>query len=85
MGGGASEVYPNKKGVEKVLALLNGGGGGGTKCFEVVLTQELEALAILKEGANSFQPLKGCVCEKMYPVLSWFCDCFPEGPYRFVL
>ena len=30
----------------------------GTTSFEVVLTQELEVLAILKEGAKGFNPLK---------------------------
>ena len=32
---------------------------GGTTSFEVVLTRELEVLAILKGGAKSFHPLKG--------------------------
>ena len=32
---------------------------GGTTRFEVVLTLELEVLAILKGDANSFHPLKG--------------------------
>ena len=31
-------------------------GGGGNKCFEVVLTQEV--LAILMGGAKSFHPIK---------------------------
>ena len=47
-GGGASEVVtPTKigRGV-KVLAMLM--GGGGTSSFEVVLTPELEVLAIVK-------------------------------------
>ena len=40
--------------------MLKGGGGGGTSSFEVVLTRELEVLAILKgrakrgRGTNSF-------------------------------
>ena len=39
----ASEVFsPTKVGIEKVLAMLK----GGTKGLEVVLTQELEVLAI---------------------------------------
>ena len=44
--------------MEKVLAMLKG-GGGGTTSFEIVLTQELEVLAILLGGAKSFHPLKG--------------------------
>ena len=35
--------------MKKVLAMLKG-GGGGTKVVGVVLTQELEVLAILKVG-----------------------------------
>ena len=38
--------------------MLKGGEGGGTKSSEVVLTQELEILAILKGGAKSIYPLK---------------------------
>ena len=34
------------------------GGGKGTKCIEVVLTQELDVLAILKGGTTSFRPIK---------------------------
>ena len=33
-------------------------GGGGATSFEVVLTLELEVLAILKGDANSFHPLQ---------------------------
>ena len=45
--------YQKKKGggAGKVLAMLKE-GGGGTKCFEVVLTHKLEVLVILKEGAK---------------------------------
>ena len=52
--------YPNKKGgTEKVLAMLK--GVEGTKCFEVLLTRELEVLATMKGCAKSFDPFKGCV------------------------
>ena len=49
-GGGHVKFYPYKYerrggGAEKVLAMLK--GGGGTKNVGVVLTQELEVLAIL--------------------------------------
>ena len=44
--------------MEKVLAMLKGGGGGDTESFEVVLTWELEVLAILKKGAKCFHLLK---------------------------
>ena len=46
---------------EKVLAMLKAGRGGGTvkTSFGVVLTWELEVLAILKGGAKGFRPLKG--------------------------
>ena len=51
-GGGVSEVLPLQKGeVEKVLAVLK--GGGGTTSFEVVSTWELEVLAIVMGGAMS--------------------------------
>ena len=47
----------NGRGVGKVLPLQKGGGGrkamlkgGGTTYFEVILTQELEVLAILIGG-----------------------------------
>ena len=33
-------------------------GGGGTKCFGVVLTWELEVLAILKGDTKGIHPLK---------------------------
>ena len=43
------KIYPYKK-----------KGGGDTKSVEVVLTQELEDLAILMRGvAKCFHPLKG--------------------------
>ena len=42
---------------DKVLALLE--GGGGTTSFELVLTQELKVLAIVKGEAKS--PFKGVV------------------------
>ena len=40
----------------------------GTTSFEIVLTWELEVLAIVMGGAKSFQPLKG-VHNKFNPVL----------------
>ena len=56
--GGASEDLPLQKvGAEKVLAVLK--GRGGTNSFVVVLTWELEVLAILMGGTKSFHPLKG--------------------------
>ena len=49
-GGGQVKIYPYKKeGWGQVLAVLKG-GGGGTASFEVVLTQELEVLVVLKVG-----------------------------------
>ena len=47
--------------MEKVSAMLKGGGGRGwgTTSFGLVLTWELEVLAILcKGGAQSFHPFK---------------------------
>ena len=42
---------------------------GGTTCFEVVLTRELEVLAILMEGRKKFPPFKrGGGRENCYPV-----------------
>ena len=52
-GGRGSEVLPLQKkggGVGKVLAVLR---GGDTTSFEVVLTQDLEVLAILKGGTKT--------------------------------
>ena len=58
-GGGASEVLPLPKGgAEKVLAMLKGGGGGGTTSFEVVLTWELEVLAIVMGVREKLPPFK---------------------------
>ena len=54
------KFYPYKK----KKSVSHAGGGGGTESFGVVLTRELEVLAILK-GAH---PLKG-KGEKLYPVL----------------
>ena len=42
-------LYEKGKGAEKVLAMLK---GEGTQSFEVVLTQELEVLAILMGGGE---------------------------------
>ena len=54
--GEASEVLPLQKGgTQTVLAILK----RGTDSFEVVLTWELEVLAILIGGANSSRALKG--------------------------
>ena len=49
------------------------GGGGGTKCFGVVLTQELEVLAILNGGVKCSHPLKKKLGgrKRFYPVLRW--------------
>ena len=63
------KFYPYRK---------EGGGemlkGRGTKSFEVVLTRELEVLAIVivgggGGGAKSFHPQKGGRRKKFYPVL----------------
>ena len=50
------KFYPYKKGGggEKVGMLK-----GGTQSFEVVLTRELEVLAIVMGGTTSIHPLKG--------------------------
>ena len=58
--GGASEILPLQKGrADIILAMLK--WGGGTKCSEIVSTQELEVLALLMEeggGAKRFYPFK---------------------------
>ena len=66
-GGGAKRSFtPSKK--------KRGGGGVldmlkvGTISFEVVLTRELEVLAIAMWGAKSFHPLKGGT-QKVLPCL----------------
>ena len=60
-GGGSSEVSsfnPTKR--EGWTSFSFAEGGGGVKGFGVVLTQELEVLAILNEGGGGgrFHPLK---------------------------
>ena len=44
------KFYPYKKGAEKGLAMLK--GGGATLRFEIVLTRALEVLAMLKVGGG---------------------------------
>ena len=66
-GGGKSSFTPTKSGVEKSFSHAR---GEGTNSFEVVLTWELEVLAILKGGTKSFHPLKWG-WEKFYTVLRW--------------
>ena len=52
---------------------VEGGGGGGTTSFEVVLTRELEVLAM--GIAKSFHPLKveGVANKSFGPITSPFC------------
>ena len=59
-GGGVSEVLPlQKKGGADFLFSRAEGGGGGTKSCEVVLTWELEILAIvIRGGRKKFPPFK---------------------------
>ena len=47
------KFYPHSKQGRKGLSHAEGAGVGGTQGFEVVLTWELEALAILKEGGGA--------------------------------
>ena len=59
MVGGEIKFYPYKKGGEKHLShayMLK--WEGGERSFWVVLTQELEVLAILKGGRQKFSPFK---------------------------
>ena len=56
--GGKSSYLPLQKGRERKQVLARLKGGGHTE-FWVVLTQELEVLAILKEGRKRFPPFKG--------------------------
>ena len=49
---GASEVLPLQKGGGKGFSHAQGGGGGATLRFEIVLTQALEVLAMLKVGGG---------------------------------
>ena len=64
---------PLQKGrADIILAMLKGGGGGGTKCSEVVSTQELEVLAILMgEGGRckKFPPFQNGRAGKVLPCL----------------
>ena len=48
-----------------MLAMLKGGGGGVTKCVEVVLPQEVLAILWGGGGTQSYHPLN----KKFYPVL----------------
>ena len=55
-GGGASEVLPlQKRGMRKSFCHAEM-GGGGTECFEVVLTREVKVLAILPTGGGGYLP-----------------------------
>ena len=64
MGGwGASEVLSLHKKWQESFSNDQGGLGS----FWVVLTQELEILAILKDAAKSFHPLKR-VRKRFYPI-----------------
>ena len=60
---GASEVLPLQKGGQtgNVSAMLKGGG----QKKEIVLTRELEVLAMLKGGAKSNHYLKGGRAQKV--------------------
>ena len=59
VGGGGVKFYRYEKG---------GGGVGGTAGFGVVLTQELEVLAIVEGLVINFHPIKRGA-RKFYPVL----------------
>ena len=62
-GGGVSEVSPLRKGrgvAEKDLSMLKTAGGGGEgsqNVFLVVLTREVEVLAMLKGGGQKMSTL----------------------------
>ena len=71
--GGQVKFYPYKKGGTNCFSYAE--GVGGTNSFEVVLTQELEVLAILiggrgGGGTKSFHSLKGRGGGEFYLVLS---------------
>ena len=71
VGGGASFISTKREaGRKQVLTMLKLAGGGGTQSFRVVLTRELEVLAILEDGgANTpFKRHRG-MCERFNPVL----------------
>ena len=84
--GGGGGLQNRKGGQVKVLPLQKKGDGqkkskscwrgAGIRSFKVVLTWELEVLAILMGGIKSFHPLKGD-CEKFYPVLEFWTPDFP--------
>ena len=60
-----------KRGDRKSFSIAEGGGGHS---FWVVLTQQLEVLAILIEGgggAETFHSLKGGGARKVLPCLDW--------------
>ena len=73
-GGGQETFYLYKKGGGAETSLSHaeaGGWGGGAHKVFVVLTRELEVLAILEDGGVQIHPLKrhGGMCEKFNPVL----------------
>ena len=59
MRGRASYVYSYKnwQGVEQVLVMLKGGGGGVATSFEVVYTRVLMVLAMLKRRGQKVSTL----------------------------
>ena len=65
-GGVMSIITPTKREGRKVFSHAE--GGGVTKSFRVVLTQDLEFLAILKEGLEFSTLQRGGGHEQFYPV-----------------
>ena len=67
-GGGQVKFYPYKKGGGRKSC--SHAERGGTQTFEVVLTQELEVLAILMGGGRlKFPPFKRGGAQKVLPCL----------------
>ena len=74
-GGGHVKFYPPRKGGRGGKSFSHPeGGGGGTKGFEVVLTRELDVLAIVMGGRKKFPPFKTGGTTSFGPAIFPFCS-----------
>ena len=77
-GGGGGLPQQQQNGVGRGFSHSEG-GGGGTTCFKIVLTRELEVLSVLKGaqkmwGAKKFYPVLRGWLKKFGPAILPFCS-----------